>query len=307
MRSFQYSKTPTLRSSLSAWLRLIRLPNLLTVPGDPLAGYLMAASGAAVASSTLGLVVAVSLLLYMAGLIMNDLADVRIDAQERPERPLPSGQVDEGLARLLMMTLLALALLLARHLGWATVVVALALLVAMTLYNLFLKRTLLGPLFMGVCRGLNVWLGVSLVPARTDLVYLAAGGIAFYILAVTLIARDEMSARRPGARALWPLLVVAFMVYALLTHTTVSGVTVVRLGMVLFLAFSVTGLAAWRLWNARPRTAAPLVGLLISVLVFLQAACCLASGAGLLSLAIALPLLLAWPLNRLLARFFAAS
>ena len=27
---------------MEAWLRLLRLPNLLTVPGDPVAGYLLA-------------------------------------------------------------------------------------------------------------------------------------------------------------------------------------------------------------------------------------------------------------------------
>lgn len=289
------------------WLRLVRLPNLLTVPGDPLAGYLLATASTAVWTPALGQVVAVSLLLYMAGLIMNDLADIGLDAQERPDRPLPSGLLDEGLARLAMVSFLALALLLARYIGWPTVVVALALLVTITLYNQFFKRTILGPLFMGVCRGLNVWLGVSLVPDRTDLLYLAAAGIAFYTMAVTLIARDEMSGCRLGFRALLPLLVVVMLVHQLLTETTLGGAYVYRLGVILFLAFSLTGLAAWRLWNAGPRTAAPFVGLLISALMFLQAACCLAADAGPLSLVIALALLLAWPLNRLLARAFAAS
>lgn len=301
------SSRPSRQASLMGWLRLVRLPNLLTVPGDPLAGYLLATASTAVWTPALGQVVAVSLLLYMAGLIMNDLADIGLDAQERPERPLPSGLLDEGLARVAMVSLLALALLLARYLGWSTVVVALALLVTITLYNHFFKRTILGPLFMGVCRGLNVWLGVSLVPDRTDLLYLAAAGIAFYTMAVTLIARDEMSGRRLGFRALLPLLVVVVMTHQLLTGTTLAAGYGYRLGGVLFLAFALTGLAAWRLWNAGPRTAAPFVGLLISALMFLQAACGLAADAGPLSLVIALALLLAWPLNRLLARAFAAS
>jgi 4-hydroxybenzoate polyprenyltransferase len=301
------SSRPSRRASLLGWLRLVRLPNLLTVPGDPLAGYLLATASTAAWSPALGQVIAVSLLLYIAGLIMNDLADVHLDAQERPERPLPSGLLDEGLARLAMMSCLALALLLARYIGWATTVVALALLVTLTLYNHFFKRTVLGPLFMGVCRGMNVWLGVSLVPDRTDVLYVAAGGITAYIVAVTVVAREEMTGRRLGVRALLPLLVVAGLVAALLTHTTVGGATLFRLGAVLFLGFSVTGLAAWRLWGAGPRTAAPFVGLLISVQMFLQAAGCLAADAGPLALAVALALLLAWPLNRLLARAFAAS
>ncbi len=301
------SSRPSRQASLLGWLRLVRLPNLLTVPGDPLAGYLLATASTAVWSPALGQVIAVSLLLYMAGLIMNDLADVQLDAQERPDRPLPSGLLDEGLARLAMMSFMALALLLARYLGWATVLVALALVVTLTLYNYFFKRTVLGPLFMGLCRGLNVWLGVSLVPDRTDVLYAAAAGLTVYIVAVTVVAREEMTGRRLGLRALFPLIVVAGLTAALLMHSTVSGSTLFRLAAVLFLGFSVTGLAAWRLWGAGPRTAAPFVGLLISVLMFLQAACCLAADAGWLSLAVALALLLAWPLNRLLARAFAAS
>ena len=34
-------------STLRTWLQLFRAPNLFTVPGDPLAGYLLASYGAA--------------------------------------------------------------------------------------------------------------------------------------------------------------------------------------------------------------------------------------------------------------------
>lgn len=301
------STRPSRRAEWMGWVRLVRLPNLLTVPGDVLAGYLLAVGAGAVWGPHLGLTIALSLLLYVGGLIMNDLADIHVDAQERPDRPLPSGAVDDLYARLVMMSCLALALLLARYLGWPTVVVSLAIVVSMTLYNQFLKGTVLGPLLMGCCRGLNVWLGASLVSGRTDLFYLATGGYTFYVLAMTAVASSEVTGRRLGGRALWPLLAVVWLSATLLHQTPVSGSTLTRLGVVLFLAFSMTGLAAWRLWEAGPRSAPPLIGLLISVLLFLQAAFCLASDAGHLALVSALFLLLAWPLNRLLSRLASAS
>ena len=285
----------------------MRVPNLLTVPGDPLAGYLLAAGAGASWSPAVGVAMAVALLLYMAGLIMNDLADVQVDAQERPDRPIPSGRVDETLARLAVATLLALALLLARHVGWATVLVAMALVVCLSLYNMFLKGTPSGPLFMGLCRGLSLWLGASLVPEQSVLALLAAGGLTLYIMAVTMVARGEVSGRRIGARALLPLLAVAAVTALLLRHSPVSGAMQTRLAVVLFLLFSMAGLAAWRLWEAGPRSAPPLIGLLLSAVLFLQSAFCIAYNAGPLALLAGLALLLLWPLNRLLARFVAAS
>ena len=36
---------PPKRSKLGAWLQLLRAPNLLTVPGDPLAGFCLVWAG----------------------------------------------------------------------------------------------------------------------------------------------------------------------------------------------------------------------------------------------------------------------
>src|SRR5438067_12984617 len=80
------------RSSFRAWLQLLRLPNLFTVPGDPLAGFLLAWDGKR-ELSFLALAIAVSLCFYGAGLLWNDLADRAVDRAERPQRPLPSGAV----------------------------------------------------------------------------------------------------------------------------------------------------------------------------------------------------------------------
>ena len=78
------------------------MPNLLTVPGDPSAGFFLAAL--AVESwptrpvLRVGIAAGVSLLLYAAGLLWNDYFDFAEDLRDRPDRPLPSGRVHPRIA-----------------------------------------------------------------------------------------------------------------------------------------------------------------------------------------------------------------
>src|SRR5438876_11164896 len=83
-------------TSLRAWLQLFRVPNLFTVPGDPLAGFLLATGGRIDARVVFAILA--SLFLYAAGLAMNDLADFDEDRRERPKRPLASGAISRGAA-----------------------------------------------------------------------------------------------------------------------------------------------------------------------------------------------------------------
>ncbi|MFC1499260.1 UbiA family prenyltransferase, partial [Verrucomicrobiota bacterium] len=81
-------------NKLHAWLQLIRLPNLLTVPGDPLAGFLLARVAGAGPEMIYAIFPVLSaLFLYMSGLIWNDVVDYREDSIQRKSRPLPSGQI----------------------------------------------------------------------------------------------------------------------------------------------------------------------------------------------------------------------
>lgn len=66
-------------------------------------------------------------------------------------------------------------------------------------YDAVLKRTPAGPLVMGVCRMLNVLLGMSLAYQPWQSVHwVVAGGIGVYIAGVTLFARSEAAeSRRP--------------------------------------------------------------------------------------------------------------
>jgi len=189
--------------SLRAYLQLLRAPNLFTAMADVVMGFLFthAAIGGGDAS-VFALLVAASTLVYAAGVVLNDVFDFAVDARERPERPLPSGQISLAAARRLGWALLLvgvamawLAALLAAHLRPGLVGTGLA--ACVVLYDAVLKRTPLGPVTMGACRLLNVLLGMSAAagPWR-DEHWLVAAAIGTYIAGVTWFARTEAGQSR---------------------------------------------------------------------------------------------------------------
>ncbi len=188
-----------------AWLQLIRLPNLFTAAADVAAGFLFThaafASGDALPMS---LLIAASVLLYAGGVVLNDVFDYGLDCQERPERPLPSGRISVGAARLAGWGLLVVGVGLA---GLAAVLgsdirpvlVATGLAVAIVAYDGLLKKTPLGPPAMGACRGLNLLLGMSLsTVAWAAPHYLIMAAMTVYVMGITWFARTEAEQSRRG-------------------------------------------------------------------------------------------------------------
>jgi 4-hydroxybenzoate polyprenyltransferase len=180
----------------------VRIPNLPTVPGDPLVGVVLAA-GARPDSFAWGRalpVVGTSLCLYAAGLIWNDCADLEEDRIARPDRPLPSGRVSRPGAAFVAGGIAAVGLALAGIAGPRALVASTILLLLVLLYDFVSRRMrALGLMNMGICRAASVLLGASSVVAPSAwsvAVWGAALGIGMYIVVVSWIAVDEM--RRPG-------------------------------------------------------------------------------------------------------------
>ncbi|MBM79886.1 MAG: hypothetical protein CMJ78_04750 [Planctomycetaceae bacterium] len=142
-----------------------------------------------------GLLLVTSVCLYMSGMVFNDVFDRGIDAEERPERPIPSGRVSVRQAATFGGMLMLAAVGAANVVGISSVVVAVALIACILAYDGVLKRTPLGPIAMGGCRFLNVMLGASAVDslsahwAMPQLHVAAALGV--YVVGVTWFARDE--------------------------------------------------------------------------------------------------------------------
>ena len=190
-------------SKLLAYLQLIRLPNVFTAIADVAMGFFVTqqvvdfASFDASRLVKLVLLMATSAALYSAGMALNDLFDIEIDRAERPERPLPSGRVSLSGARGLGFGLLAAGIFIAGVISvtesnYRPALAAAALAAAVVAYDAIIKRTLLGPIGMGLCRFLNVLLGMSLSPTSWESWhYIVAAGIGVYIVGVTWFARTE--------------------------------------------------------------------------------------------------------------------
>lgn len=139
----------------------------------------------ALALSTIGL--------YGGGVVFNDVFDAELDAIERPERPIPSGLIKRPEAALLGTALLILGILSAFAITPLTGGLAALIALAALVYDKWGKQhTILGPLNMGLCRGLNLLLGISVLPAALA----QHGAIALvpvlYIASITMISRGEV-------------------------------------------------------------------------------------------------------------------
>jgi UbiA prenyltransferase family len=180
----------TSRARLQAYLQLIRPANVTTALADVLAGF--AVAGLAPLSSLPWLLLSTACL-YAGGIVLNDVFDRAVDAVERPERPIPSGRIAPGAA-----AALGAALLLAGVAGAALASPTAAAVAALTagfvvLYDSWGKRqSLFGPVNMGLCRGLNLMLGVSAAPAALAWAWPLVFLPVTYTAAVTALSRGEV-------------------------------------------------------------------------------------------------------------------
>ena len=196
-----------------AWLQLLRLANVLTAVADVMMGYLVT-HGDLQPPLLFALLVVASCLLYLSGMVLNDVFDAELDASERPHRPIPSGRVSMRAATAVGWALLTSGVLIGwlaslTSSNWRPGAVATLLAACIVLYDAVLKRTPLAPLAMGACRMLNVMLGMSLGPLATEVAspyvrwgtmaaVLIAFGIGIYVVGVTIFARTEARASSRG-------------------------------------------------------------------------------------------------------------
>jgi len=191
---------------LVGWLRLVRVPNLATAVADVLAGFLVASGLREVGwlPPAAGWAIAASICLYAAGMVLNDVFDLDVDRRERPERPLPSGQVTVGAAAFGGQVLLVAGVAAAAIAGvvsgapvtgsFGPAVVGLALAAAVWAYDRGLKRSpVFGPATMGACRGLNWLLGMTAATGTGPVggQWLLPVGMGLYVAGITLFARHE--------------------------------------------------------------------------------------------------------------------
>lgn len=211
-------------SRLRTYAQLVRLPNVFTALADISFGTLalhaldlLPAGG----MRSCALLVLASACLYTGGMVWNDFFDIEQDRRERPFRPIPSGRVSRAAAGRLGVLLLLLGVLFAALAGWNgselnrwPPSIALALVVAILLYDAVLKRFWAGPIGMGMCRFLNVLLAFSVAGFLSVGLY-AASIVGLYIVGVTWFARTEARQSNRGALAAAAGVMLASLLIAL--------------------------------------------------------------------------------------------
>lgn len=300
-----------MRSRTRTWLQLFRAPNLFTVPGDPLAGFLLANFGVVTLDALP--VIAASLCFYAAGLLDNDLADFAEDRAERPHRPLPSGAAHVGVVASVAAALCLLGLFACAAAGAMAFKLGIGIIVAVLLYNHGAKRIpVVGALNMGLCRALSLLLGASAAPSRMipDEALIAAVIIGLFIAAITNLARFETKPAIPKVAKWLPpaVLLGALVGTANWERMGGSGDGPAGAGafrVLLALALVLSAVIAARLARSPAPPLPPMIGRLIRLLLPIQAAFCAHTG-GLGPIFAAL-LLVLWPISRAVSKRFYAS
>jgi 4-hydroxybenzoate polyprenyltransferase len=149
------------------YLKLLRIPNIFTVPPDIIVGFLAVSInfGSSVGSSISDLVILIfsSIFLYLGGLVSNDLFDIKVDRLERPTRPLPSGKIKKTDALLIAVLMFSLGLILAALVNHISFGISLLLIVSILSYNYRFKNGFFRPYLMAGIRSLNVIYGASFI------------------------------------------------------------------------------------------------------------------------------------------------
>jgi len=206
------------------YLRLMRPANIVTSVSDVLAG--IAISGFLFTESIQVVLIPVIWLclstigLYGGGVVFNDVFDAELDRVERPERPIPSGKVTKAEASLLGGILLFFGIVMAALNSFTSGLMAFLIAFFALLYNKLSKHnSIAGPLNMGLCRGLNLLLGISIIPAIPSDFYLLAVIPVIYIASVTIISRGEVHGG--SRRALYTGLVLYMAVISFIFYISI--------------------------------------------------------------------------------------
>ena len=193
-------------------LALGRVSNLPTVWTNVLAGATLAATPSAtgvLAALVLGLS-----LFYVGGMYLNDAFDRKIDAAERPERPIPSGRVSAREVFVIGGAMLGLGLVILVAASWwhgqpvwGALGSGLLLAGLITYYDARHKGNPLSPLLMGLCRVLVYVTTALALAGRLPVAVLAGAAVLLsYLIGLTYVAKQENLSEY---RNLWPLAFLA--------------------------------------------------------------------------------------------------
>ena len=182
--------------NLKAYLQLTRPANIITAIADILAGVTIATFSFSMEDINPTKVVFLCLStigLYGGGIVFNDIFDLELDKIERPERVIPSGKVSKNNAIIFGILFLLLGVFGAMANSALSSLIALAVAACALIYDKYGKHhSFLGPINMGLCRGGNLILGMSIIENSIPQWWWIGLLPVCYIAAITMISRGEV-------------------------------------------------------------------------------------------------------------------
>jgi 4-hydroxybenzoate polyprenyltransferase len=198
---------------LRSALRLGRVSNLPTVWTNTLAGAVLA--GAAGFGAEFAVMLVAFSLFYTGGMFLNDAFDALYDAAQRPERPIPSGEVSRGevygwgfgmmAAGIALHAVVGLGM--GARTGALPAIAGVLLAATIAYYDWHHKGDVFSPVVMGLCRVLvYAAAGLCITLALPDALWIGAALMLCYLIGLTYIAKQENLGK---VENLWPLAFLA--------------------------------------------------------------------------------------------------
>lgn len=195
------------------YLELARVSNLPTCVSNVLVGCALGSTGQQLGWPPVVLLSIAAALLYVGGMVLNDVCDAEIDRATRSDRPIPSGRISRGAALRFSVAALAGGVLLVWLVSAKALPYALLLVICIVGYDVLHKRWTPAATLLGLCRGMIYVVAAVAVASRTDALpepraWWLAGNLAVFVTLITIIAQREDTGE-PGWRRHLAMVLVA--------------------------------------------------------------------------------------------------
>ena len=229
-----------MNENLKQWLVLTRCSNLPTVWSNVISGWLLGMAAViqtptvvvpSVLSGTFFVLLLGISLLYVGGMILNDVFDYEWDCKNRPERPLPSGLISRSKAKWVGTIMLLLGLALSAFSAGRFFKLTFLLTIFILWYDVAHKGNPLAPVVMGACRALLPIIGFMVATCHgiyelPSTVYVYAAVLGIYTYALTWVAKYEVTPHRNSylIERLLFLIPLPLFVYGSFTYWSLGAV-----------------------------------------------------------------------------------
>lgn len=211
----------TILSTVINYLRLVRIANVFTTVSNIILGYFFFTNINNLDYFIIVKLIAISAMLYIGGMVLNDYFDIKIDKKERPWRPLSSNKITKKNALVIILFSFSYSLIFSFIMGLNTFIITLIMITLIFLYNKFLKNTIYGPINMGIIRSLNIVLGASqsiflledsllifdarfLIPVFSEF---------FYVCAITILSKNETKEFLFNFYNIFPFVIIYIIIF----------------------------------------------------------------------------------------------